>query len=112
MENDMHRSITELTLEEFSDFLTRKNIPSECQRCSSQALQISMQEIDPEQYFVRVIQSTIVRADERIFPFYMRICTNCSSVEHYSAVLVIEELRKHRNKESNKMTHDGDGDAK
>lgn len=110
MSNTEQQPITQVTIEEFSDFLIRKNISTKCIRCDSKSLQISVQEPEPGKRFMRVVHSPIVDMENNVFPFYMRICSNCSSVEYYGAVLTYEDIQAQR--ERNKATADEVRDAK
>ena len=98
MKDNILELLTKITLEEFSDYLANKEISSKCLRCNKQALQINVQEGDSGSKFIRAIYSHIQGDEQSIFPFYMRTCSNCASVEYYSGTGVLSDIQKNRNK--------------
>ncbi|MDO6685366.1 MULTISPECIES: hypothetical protein [unclassified Agarivorans] len=92
MSKYLERSLSEITLEDFSDYLANKNISRKCMRCGELSLQVSVQENDDANNYVRVIKHSLMNSDKVVFPTVFRICANCGSLEHYGAVSIIEFL--------------------
>ena len=96
----MSADIKKVTIEEFSEFLSDRNIGRECKSCGEALMQVSMQLDSKGKEFLRVIEMPIASSTSTIFPIYMRICANCSHIEQFGAVLAFDMIKKKRtNKE-------------
>tara|TARA_R110001583_G_scaffold15059_2_gene62435 strand:- start:5569 stop:5922 length:354 start_codon:yes stop_codon:yes gene_type:complete len=95
-ENLLEKS-SKITLEEFTDFLSRKNISNVCKNCGEPTLQINMKMLEDNKKAIRIIEGLVhPREEEVIFPFLSRTCANCFFIESYGALLVLKDIEKNR----------------